>query len=315
MSELEGQMSIFDLGLPSGRTCPERSAATRERTSKPFYKPSQVSVKTEFQFLNLKSGGVLGASWETVGVLPGGSMTLNTGECPSVVRESTLSQILQANAPEKYYLSARACEGILRRAERRGKVLPPMLKEALEETVSLSRNEPESLGGGKGILPAVGRAFTLATNVDQSVVYEPKSLMEENWAESTVKNALRANASKSGYCIVQDNVKRHNPLDCQGWAVCVGNGQLHQTNLGVVSGALNCMHDQQAVVTNGKPPRKYIVRRLTPTECARLQGFPDWWTEGLGGSDSAIYKAYGNGLALPCAYDVLRRIAKEANSE
>jgi DNA (cytosine-5)-methyltransferase 1 len=57
--------------------------------------------------------------------------------------------------------------------------------------------------------------------------------------------------------------------------------------------------------------RKYIVRRLTPTECARLQGFPDWWCEGLGGSDSAIYKAYGNGMALPCAYDVLRRIAKE----
>lgn len=101
----------------------------------------------------------------------------------------------------------------------------------------------------------------------------------------------------------------------QGWAVCVGNGQLHQTNLGGVSGALNCMHDQQAVVTNGKPPRKYIVRRLTPTECARLQGFPDDWCDGLGGSDSAIYKAYGNGLALPCAYDVLRRIAKEANSE
>lgn len=57
--------------------------------------------------------------------------------------------------------------------------------------------------------------------------------------------------------------------------------------------------------------RKYIVRRLTPIECARLQGFPDDWCEGLGGSDSAIYKAYGNGLALPCAYDVLRRIANE----
>lgn len=62
------------------------------------------------------------------------------------------------------------------------------------------------------------------------------------------------------------------------------------------------------VNTNG---RRYIVRRLTPTECARLQGFPDEWCEGLSGSDSAIYKAYGNGLALPCAYDVLSRIAKE----
>lgn len=64
-------------------------------------------------------------------------------------------------------------------------------------------------------------------------------------------------------------------------------------------------------------PRKYIVRRLTPVECARLQGMPDNWCEGLGGSDSAIYKAYGNGLALPCAYDVLHRIAnfiKEENT-
>jgi len=77
------------------------------------------------------------------------------------------------------------------------------------------------------------------------------------------------------------------------------------------SGARNGKEREFLAVENGKPPRKYIVRRLTPTECARLQGFPDWWCEGLGGSDSAIYKAYGNGLALPCAYDVLRRIADE----
>lgn len=77
------------------------------------------------------------------------------------------------------------------------------------------------------------------------------------------------------------------------------------------TGARNGKEHEFLAVENGKPPRKYIVRRLTPTECARLQGFPDWWCEGLGGSDSAIYKAYGNGLALPCAYDVLRRIAKE----
>ena len=97
----------------------------------------------------------------------------------------------------------------------------------------------------------------------------------------------------------------------RNWAICVGNGQLHQTNLGGVSGTLNCMHDQQAVIHEGNPPRKYIVRRLTPTECCRLQGFPDWWTDGVEGSDSAKYKMWGNGIALPCAYDVLRRIAKE----
>ena len=94
-------------------------------------------------------------------------------------------------------------------------------------------------------------------------------------------------------------------------AVCVGNGQLHQTDLGNKAGTLNCMHDQQAIITQGKPPRKYIVRRLTPLECCRLQGFPDWWTDGVEGPDSAIYKMWGNGIALPCAVDVIGRIAKE----
>ena len=95
---------------------------------------------------------------------------------------------------------------------------------------------------------------------------------------------------------------------------------------------------------------EYIVRRLTPTECARLQGFPDWWTDGLGDddpaeedisrwqdifetfrratgadtrpktesqirrwlkdpySDSAAYKLWGNGVALPCVCFVLAGI-------
>ena len=55
--------------------------------------------------------------------------------------------------------------------------------------------------------------------------------------------------------------------------------------------------------------RKYVLRRLTPLECLRLQGLPDWWVDGCNGSDSAIYKLCGNGLAIPCAYDVMRRIA------
>lgn len=60
-------------------------------------------------------------------------LTRNIGESPSAAVESTLSQILEANVPKKYYLSAKACEGILRRAERHGKELPPMLKTALEQ--------------------------------------------------------------------------------------------------------------------------------------------------------------------------------------
>ena len=44
---------------------------------------------------------------------------------------------------------------------------------------------------------------------------------------------------------------------------------------------------------------EYAVRRLTPIECARLQGFPDDWCAGVPHSDSAEYKLWGNGIALP----------------
>lgn len=93
-------------------------------------------------------------------------------------------------------------------------------------------------------------------------------------------------------------------------ALCVGNGQLHQMSMAEQSNTLDCMHDQQAVLMQGEHPRKYIVRRLTPLECCRLQGFPDWWEDGVEGSDSARYKMWGNGIALPCAADVLGRIAR-----
>ena len=74
----------------------------------------------------------------------------------------------------------------------------------------------------------------------------------------------------------------------------------------------DAFNDMLPVVPADKPHRKYIVRRLTPLECCRLQGFPDWWEDGVEGSDSARYKMWGNGIALPCAADVLGRIAKEA---
>ena len=51
-----------------------------------------------------------------------------------------------------------------------------------------------------------------------------------------------------------------------------------------------------------------IVRRLTPAECERLQGLDDGYTEG--GSDTARYKALGNGMAQPCADYVMRRIVE-----
>jgi hypothetical protein len=71
-------------------------------------------------------------SWRTISVSHGGYLMRSTGECPNAENASILSQILQADVPEKYYLSPKACLGILRRASARGKELPEILKAALE---------------------------------------------------------------------------------------------------------------------------------------------------------------------------------------
>jgi len=78
-----------------------------------------------------ENGRTQTCSWETDGALLTELSTLSTGECPREERGSTLSQILEEDVPEKYYLSRRACHGILRRAASRGKELPYVLKEAL----------------------------------------------------------------------------------------------------------------------------------------------------------------------------------------
>jgi DNA (cytosine-5)-methyltransferase 1 len=51
------------------------------------------------------------------------------------------------------------------------------------------------------------------------------------------------------------------------------------------------------------------VRRLTPTECERLQGFPDNWTEGQ--ADSNRYKQMGNAVAVPVVSFIIERLVAE----
>ena len=52
-----------------------------------------------------------------------------------------------------------------------------------------------------------------------------------------------------------------------------------------------------------------LIRRLTPLECERLQGFPDGWTDLPGSSDSARYRALGNSVAIPCVEFVMRGVS------
>ena len=144
----------------------------------------------------------------------------------------------------------------------------------------------ENGGNGKGVLEEA--AYTLNT-VDRHAVaeiYGAKSFCEY---ESGQVATLRAAGGNQGG-------------GSENLVLCVGNGQMNQSHLQENAGALNCMHDQQIILT------ETAVRRLTPTECERLQGLPDDYT--AGGSDAARYKALGNGMAQPCADYVIRRIVE-----
>ena len=144
--ELEGQVSWFDQDTSSGKMSlePCQAGSPREQTFKPSSKKSaKSSAKKLPLFLFLKTDGLkpdASAEWVTaVAPFPSlGDFTMHsTGESPREENASRLSQILEDSAPQKYSLSARACAGILNRAQKRGKELPSELREALERQISL----------------------------------------------------------------------------------------------------------------------------------------------------------------------------------
>ncbi len=164
-------MNIFGPDMQSGKMCLGHSAATKGKILEPSWKCLQELKNQKLLFLNLtesKNGQNQVASSLMAGQLHGDLWMLNFGEFPNEERESHLSQILQDKAPQKYYLSKRACEGILRRAKERGKELPEILEKALMNVI-LSKSEADAMGGGKGPLIQNNKSATLATHNDQTL--------------------------------------------------------------------------------------------------------------------------------------------------
>ena len=130
----DGQVSLFDPVSWCGKTSPGPLAQTKgkisERSSR---RPSGSRNRTPptFHYLKKDAGLWLTHGSGTDGPSPTEFLTHSFGESPSVAAESRLSQILEDTPPPKYSLSAKACKGILTRAERRGKPLPKELDEAL----------------------------------------------------------------------------------------------------------------------------------------------------------------------------------------
>ena len=242
-------------------------------------------------------------------------------------------------------------------------------------------------GGGKGALIQDNKSATLGCNNDQALfvpkVYgicskDSNAMKSENpksgFYEAETSRCLDANGgnptcNQGGMAVVAvqgsmiGRADRNGPqgsgvnedvsftldaADRHAVAYCMTTGTYTQA-LEEQSPTLMARDYKNPPVVNETEP-EYIVRRLTPTECARLQGFPDWWCAGLGTdeptedeiefwtevfeihrsvmgtsskpksrnqivkwlknphSDSAEYKMWGNGVALPNVYFVLSGI-------
>ena len=242
-------------------------------------------------------------------------------------------------------------------------------------------------GGGKGALIQENKSATLGCNNDQTV-FVPKvygicskqshAMLSDNphsgFYEADTSRCLdrsggNPTCNQGGMAVVAlqgsmiGRAEKNGPqgsgvnedvsftldaADRHAVAYCMTTGTYTQT-LKEQSPTLMARDYKDPPVVNETEP-EYIVRRLTPTECARLQGFPDWWCAGLGTdeptedeiefwtevfethrsvmgtsskpksrnqiikwlknphSDSAEYKMWGNGVALPNVYFVLSGI-------
>lgn len=346
-------MEVIQLSL-FGKMFPERSVQTAEKTSAPCWKNLPAWKNQTLQFLDLR-GGADGAKPEQLpemdGPWLGDSSTLNIGECPREENVSLLSWILQVDVPEKYYLSAKACRGILTRASRRGKKLQELLETALLEMIEwwASRGgqaytlkiRSGCAGGGKGALVQTEKTGTLSTLQDQTL-FQPVYCLAGNIIDRSETAGANGSGVKENQSYTLNTVDRpavaYKVFDARGNGdgktvpTITGDHESRVTDYTAIiterqtfseqsyscykkSDKCSTMKAKAGNVGNGsecliaEKAIHWIVRRLTPTECERLQGYPDGWTD-IGewtdtkgkkhkAADSPRYKALGNSIALP----------------
>lgn len=203
----------------------------------------------------------------------GECLTLNISEWPNAAAVCSLSHVLQTDPiHERYFLSPKACTGILRRAEKRGKKLPESLETALVQVVQ------DTWWEGIGALR--GRS----QDSHENIVYE------------SVSKTLKANPCSTHREDSNTYVIKQWPAEI---ASCLN------AHYGDKAG-LEDQHINQGTPLFVREQRR--VRRLTEIECERLQGFPDNYTNIPYGRpkypdqicpSGHRYKALGNSMAVP----------------
>lgn len=159
-----------------------------------------------------------------------------------------------------------------------------------EQKAALVRMRAGKEGGGKGALVSEERSLTLATSNDQTPFVstsEPLAVDLYNNTLSTTNQSLRSAAS--------DVSKYGTVLSTVAPTLSASNNPSRSPQSSEITAQV------EAVVKATS-----TVRRLTPVECERLQGFPDGWTDGQ--ADSHRYKQMGNAVTVNVAEVVGRFI-------
>ena len=203
-------------------------------------------------------------------------------------------------------------------------------------TTLLVRERCGCEGGGKGVLIQENKSGTISCNNDQFLVITDADLYNQAHSGNIVNclnvddiGEARANeiivmatqqggaeighdlcptitaaAGTSGnnqpvICYALDRSSFNQGINAQ-YDIGIDDSGIAQTLVAKGPGAV-C-----SIVCLGKV--EVDLRRPTPTECGRLQGMPDWWCEDVPHSDSAEYKMWDNGMALPCVLYVMENV-------
>lgn len=158
---------------------------------------------------------------------------------------------------------------------------------AVAYALKLRHTGSENKGGGQGPLVQEDVSATLATNQDQTI-FQPHAVAATQYGEEIV-GTLTARFDSSPCADRGQNI------------ICLGDDNAKASCDEEMAGSLKCGGSAPIAASPSM-----VVRRLTPTECERLQGFPDGWTKipykGKPADecpDGPRYKAIGNSMAVP----------------
>ncbi len=227
-----------------------------------------------------------------------GGAEIGEGVCPTITASAGMSGNNQPVLYENHGIDSRyngplpVSPTIDDCAETRGNNLPLVEQESDVFCIMGNAIDRQPHNGGNGIGYSGDIAYTL-TATDRHAVFSRQRTdqLQENDVVSTESARQHKDATD---------------LVMQPYQETVGT-LVRSDHKGISN---QYVSDDKCVVENIN-----LIRRLTPLECERLQGFPDGWTDIPDASDSARYKALGNSVAIPCVDFVMRGIAAAIRSE